>query len=79
MRSIKITQIDENINKYRANINHKLRKERYEKPRIRRNRTRSPDEQYALTKIAKASVEKAKHEGKMKMIGRRTMYYDPTD
>jgi len=29
--------------------------------------------------VAKASVERAKREGKMKIIGKRIMYYDPTD
>lgn len=79
MRSIKISQVEENINNNRQKVNARLRSERACLPRVRRSRPRSLDEQNALTQITKASVERAKREGKMKMIGKRRMYYDPTE
>jgi len=44
MRSIKNEQINDNIIQYKSNVNNKLRKERGDLPRVRRKRTRSPDE-----------------------------------
>jgi len=79
VRKIKMTQIDENIETRRQKVNAHIRSEHGDKPRVRRDRPRSIDERNALTKVAKASVERAKREGKMKMIGKRMMYYDPTD
>lgn len=79
MRSIKITQVEKNIKNNRQKVNSKLRSERGSIPRVRRTRSRSLDEQHALTEITKASVDRAKQEGKMKMIGKRKMYYDPAE
>ncbi|MEC5424542.1 hypothetical protein QGM71_13660 [Virgibacillus sp. C22-A2] len=79
MRSVKITQIEGNIQSRRQKVNAQLRTDRNNRQRIRRNRPRSLDERNALTKITKASVERAKREGKMKMIGKRRMYYDPAE
>src|SRR5699024_10971404 len=79
MRSIKITQVNRNIATNRKKANAAIFKERAQHPRIRRLRSRSEDERKALTKITRASVERAKREGKMKMIGKRRMYYDPSE
>lgn len=79
MRSININRINKNITENRQKVNARIYKERAGNPRIRRLRPRSEDEQRALTEITRASVERAKREGKMKMIGKRRMYYDPTD
>ncbi|WP_085522559.1 hypothetical protein [Tuberibacillus sp. Marseille-P3662] len=79
MRSVKITQIEDNIKRNRQKVNAALRDARVNQPRIRRKRPRSMDERAALTKITKATIERAKREGKMKMIGKRTMYYDYTE
>ncbi|GAB3046301.1 hypothetical protein [Virgibacillus ainsalahensis] len=79
MRFIKMTQIDENINSRRQEVNANLQCNRKGSPRVRRKRSRSLDERIALTQITKESVERAKREGKMKMIGKRKMYYDPAE
>lgn len=79
MRTLKIGQIEANIKRRREDVNAQLQEERGKNPRIRRTRTRSSDERLALTEITRASVERAKREGKMKMIRKRTMYYDPTE
>jgi len=79
VRSIKMTQIEENIKARRQHVNEQIQIRKANQPRIKRMRPRSLDERIALTKITKASVERAKHEGKMKMVGKRRMYYDPTD
>ena len=79
MRSIKMTQIEENIKSRRQKVNEQIQIRKANQPRIRRTRTRSLDERIALTKITHASIERAKRDGKMKMIGRRKMYYDPID
>lgn len=78
MRKVKMAQIEENIENRRQKVNAQIRSEHGDKPRVRRSRPRSIDERNALTEVAKASVDRAKREGKMKMIGKRTMYYDPT-
>jgi len=78
MRSIKMTQIEENIKARRQKVNEQIQISKANQP-IRRTRTRSLDERIALTKITHASIERAKRDGKMKMIGRRKMYYDPID
>jgi len=72
MRKIKMKQIDENIETRRQKVNAHIRSEHGDKPRVKRDRPRSIDERNALTKVAKASVERAKRKGKMKMIGKRT-------
>lgn len=74
-----MTQIEDSIKNRRKQVNAQIRSEHGNKPRVRRARTRSLDEQTALTQITKASVERAKREGKMKMIGKRRMYYDPAE
>ncbi|ALX49257.1 hypothetical protein [Lentibacillus amyloliquefaciens] len=79
MRSAKITRINKNIAKNRKKVNAQLNEDRAKNPRIRRSRLRSEDEQKTLTEITKASVERAKREGKMKIIGNRRMYYDPSE
>ncbi|WP_404454640.1 hypothetical protein LG329_06010 [Virgibacillus necropolis] len=79
MRVIRISQINNNIQSNRKKVNAKLYAERASAPRIKRNRPRSEDEKRALTQITKASVERAKREGKMKMIGKRKMYYDASE
>ncbi|HLS08620.1 hypothetical protein [Lentibacillus sp.] len=79
MRSVRITQVNKNITENRKRVNQQLNEKRAKKPRVRRTRLRSEDERQALTEIAKASVERAKQEGKMKMIGKRRMYYDPSE
>lgn len=79
MRTVKMSRIEKNINTNRQEVNAKLQSERSNNPRIQRRRLRSVDESSALTEVAKASVERAKREGKMKMIGKRKMYYDPTE
>jgi hypothetical protein len=79
MRKINIKQIEENIEAKRSQVNAENRSERGAYPRVRRARRRSADESEALTLIAKASVERAKREGKMKMTGKRKMYYDPSE
>lgn len=79
MRSLKMAQIEENIKLRRQKVNAQLRDERGDNPRIRRTRPRSMDERIALTRITKATIERAKREGKMKMIGKRKMYYDYTE
>ena len=79
MRSIKTTQIEDNIRMRRQKVNAEIHAKRRNNPRIRRSRTRSLDERIALTRITKATVDRAKREGKMKMIGKRRMYYDPTE
>lgn len=79
MRSIKMAQIEDNIRLRRQKVNADIQANKGAQPRIRKSRTRSMDERIALTKITKATVDRAKREGKMKMIGKRKMYYDPTD
>ncbi|WP_067725080.1 hypothetical protein [Oceanobacillus damuensis] len=79
MRSVKRSQVNDNIADNRKKVNAMLYKERGQNPRIRRFRPRSADERRALTEITRASVERAKREGKMKMIGKRRMYYDPSE
>ncbi|MFD1361125.1 hypothetical protein [Lentibacillus salinarum] len=79
MRSVNITQINKNIAENRKKVNARLNEKRAAKPRIRRSRPRSEDEQKALTEITKASVKRAKREGKMKIIGNRRVYYDPSE
>jgi len=79
MRFIKMTQIEKNIKTRSQIVNEQIQTRRANQPRIRRTRPRSLDERIALTKITKASIERAKKEGKMKMIGKRRMYYDPID
>ncbi|UJL46851.1 hypothetical protein KFZ58_02550 [Virgibacillus sp. NKC19-16] len=60
-------------------MNSQIRSEQQDNPRVKRSRRRSMDERIALTEITRASVERAKREGKMKMIGKRRMYYDPAE
>jgi len=60
-------------------VNADIRANKGNQPRVRRSRPRSMDERIALTKITKATVDRAKRQGKMKMIGKRRMYYDPVD
>lgn len=79
IRSIKMTQIEENIKTRRQKVNEQIQISKANQPRIRRTRSRSLDERIALTKITSASIERAKLDGKMKMTGRRRMYYDPID
>lgn len=79
MRTFRLTRIEKNINTNRQEVNAKLQSERSNNPRVKRERSRSADESNALTEVAKASVERAKEEGKMKMIGKRKMYYDPAE
>ncbi|WP_249871684.1 hypothetical protein [Oceanobacillus saliphilus] len=79
MRSVKRSQVNDNIADNRKKVNAQLYKERAQNPRVRRLRPRSEDERKALTEITRASVERAKREGKMKMIGKRRMYYDPSE
>ena len=79
MRSIKISRGNKNISQNRQEVNKRIHAERATNPRVRRKRLRSVDERIALTDIKRASVERAKREGKMKIIGKRRMYYDPTE
>ncbi|GAA0604007.1 hypothetical protein GCM10009001_21400 [Virgibacillus siamensis] len=79
MRSVKMSRIERNILENRPFVNERLHSKSSSHSRIRRNRPRSPDEKVALTKVTRASVERAKREGKMKMVGKRRMYYDPTE
>lgn len=79
MRSVKMNQVEENIKIRRKKVNTQIRSEQQDNPRVKRNRPRSLDERIALTEITRASVERAKREGKMKMIGKRKMYYDPAE
>ncbi len=74
-----MNQIERNIKARRRSVNLQIRSKRSNIPRIKRNRPRTIDERNAITKITKASVERAKREGKMKIIGKRKIYYDPTD
>lgn len=79
MRSVKMNQIEENIKGRRKKVNSQIRSEQQDNPRVKRSRTRSMDERIALTEITRASVERARREGKIKMIGKRRMYYDPAE
>lgn len=79
MRVIKINQVNKNILGNRKKVNEELFSDRVYAPRVRRERSRSRDERIALTEVAKASVERAKREGKMKMVGKRKMYYDASE
>lgn len=79
MRVVKMTKIEDNIKQRRQKVNAEIQANKGNQPRIRRSRPRSMDERIALTKITKATVDRAKREGKMKMIVKRRMYYDPTD
>ncbi|WP_077324257.1 hypothetical protein [Virgibacillus siamensis] len=79
MRSVKMSRIESNILENRPSVNARLNSNSSSHSRIRRCRSRSLDEKVALTEITKASIERAKREGKMKMIGKRWMYYDPTE
>jgi len=79
MRSVKMSQIEENIKNRRQDVNAKLQAKRGDIPRVKRKRARNPDERKALTIVTKASVERAKCEGKMKMTGKRRMFYDASE
>lgn len=79
MRSIKMSRIEKSILENRPSVNARLNSKRSSHTRIRRTRPRSLDERAAITEITKASIERAKREGKMKMIGKRRMYYDPAE
>lgn len=79
MRTVNMSRINENIKERRQAINLRIKSEQNNQPRVRRLRYRSEDERKALTEVTRVSVERAKKEGKMKMIGKRTMYYDPTE
>lgn len=79
MHTVKMAQIEENIKTRRKKVNTQIRSEQQDNPRVKRSRPRSLDERIALTEITRTSVERAKREGKMKMIGKRKMYYDPAE
>lgn len=79
MRKVTIVQVNNNIQANRKKVNAELHAARANNPRVKRNRPRSEDERRALTQITRASVERAKREGKMKMIGERKMYYDASE
>jgi len=79
MRSVRISRINKNISEKSQKVNACLHEKRAQNLRVRRQRPRSENERIALTEITKASVERAKREGKMKMIGERKMYYDPAE
>ncbi|WP_156290311.1 hypothetical protein [Oceanobacillus salinisoli] len=79
MRSVKMSKIERNIKTNRQNVNAQIQETHNKYPRIRRSRPRDFDERNALTQITKASIERAKRDGKMKMIGKQKMYYDPTE
>lgn len=60
-------------------VNERIHARKAQQPQIKKVKRRSEDERKALTAVAKASIDLAKKEGKMKMIGKRRMYYDPSE
>ncbi|MBU6079903.1 MULTISPECIES: hypothetical protein [Allobacillus] len=79
MRYIKMSQIEQNIDKNRKKVNERIHSRKAQQPQVKKIKRRSADERRALTAVAKASVDRAKKEDKMKMIGKRRMYYDPSE
>lgn len=78
MRKINIRKINENIDSNRTAVNREIIEERRSYPRTKTNRKRDKDEIEALTEVARASVERAKREGKFVVTGERKIKYDPS-
>lgn len=76
MRSVKLTDMNSNIEKNKKNINRMIQKYRPEK--MINRKTRSETKQKLLTEITTASISNAKKSGKFKVLGHRRIYYDPT-
>ena len=79
MRKVTIEKINDTIHMNRKKVNKDLFVERKSYPKTKRSRRRSEDEIIALTNITKATIERAKREGKFKMIDDRRLYYDPSE
>ncbi|MGM8214861.1 hypothetical protein ACLIA0_04715 [Bacillaceae bacterium W0354] len=75
MREIKLSQINKVIEEKRANVSRCLLRSE-EGKKLSRNRSRSIDEQKALTELTILSWEKAVNKGKIKYLGDRKLYYD---
>ncbi len=79
MRKFTIDEINENIDKNRKNINYQLAKKRSNKIYLKSKKRRDKDEIKALTEITKATLERAKREGKFVILDERKIYYDPAE
>lgn len=79
MRKFNIDQINSNIELRRSAVNYELAKMLADKKRIRRTRKRSEDESKAIIELTKATVARARKEGKFIKLNGRVVYYDPRD
>ena len=78
MTKVHMNQLNKNINDLKKEVNYNLARDRSDFHVHKTVRKRSPDEIKALTEIAKASLQKAKREGKFVKVGPRRIYYDPS-
>lgn len=78
-----MSELNKIIESNRKEVNKKIFRERVSYPRVKTNKYRTRDEREALTAIIKLSFERAKKEGKWKVIknneGKRKIYYDSSD
>ncbi|UOQ93100.1 hypothetical protein MUO14_22350 [Halobacillus shinanisalinarum] len=76
MRTITLEKIDNNINENRTRANAIIRTSSRTLCRKKKSRTRTPGEVKALNEISIARWQKAVRAGKVKKLGKRSMYYD---
>ncbi|UOR12908.1 hypothetical protein [Halobacillus amylolyticus] len=76
MRTITLEKIDNNIIENRKRANAIIRTSSRTRGRKKKSRTRTPGEVKALDEISIARWQKAVRRGKVKKLGKRSMYYD---
>ncbi|GEL77992.1 hypothetical protein TMU01_22270 [Tenuibacillus multivorans] len=74
MRKFKLSEIKQNIEGNRTEVNRRIYSEQVK--RLKSKPARSMDERKALDELAIASWEKAVRDGKIKFLGKRKVYYD---
>lgn len=76
MRKITLDELDQQIESKRDELRKLNRKYRAHRPRPKRMRPRSRDEQIALNKITRNRWQKAVESGKIRYEGKRKIYYE---